>query len=381
LRGVAILLVFGRHIDSCPPDEPYPLYLALGLWQRCGWIGVDLFFVLSGFLVSGLLFREYKRHGNIRLGRFLIRRGLKIYPAFYLFLAILCTVRLALGEHVPLGSVLAAIFFVQNYVPNLQGIWSHTWSLAVEEHFYLGIGVFFLILLRRRTEDRFRILLPCYFGVATIVLAWRIITAMNWPFGPMTHLFPTHLRMDSLFLGVLLAYFYHLKPAHLAWVQKHRAFLLGVCVLFIMPNCLLRVETFFVHTVGLTLLAFGFGGMLLTALTLPIPTRRIPALGLSFLAVVGGHSYSIYLWHLPCKFWMKPLCRGLLGHPIPYVGELAVYCIASIVIGILMARIIEFPVLKLRDRIFPSRGLVASLKMALAGAGRMPTPAMIAVRD
>jgi peptidoglycan/LPS O-acetylase OafA/YrhL len=73
LRGVAILLVLGRHIDSCPIGQPYPFYLAMRLWQRCGWIGVDLFFVLSGFLVWGLLFREYKQHGNIRLSRFFVR--------------------------------------------------------------------------------------------------------------------------------------------------------------------------------------------------------------------------------------------------------------------------------------------------------------------
>src|SRR3990167_6747089 len=79
LRGIAVLLVLGRHI----PMTQEPVRGFLGWWMRAGWTGVDLFFVLSGFLVSGLLFQEYKRHGDIRLGRFFIRRGLKIYPAFY----------------------------------------------------------------------------------------------------------------------------------------------------------------------------------------------------------------------------------------------------------------------------------------------------------
>ena len=73
LRAVAVILVLFRHH-----------WVGIDVLQRIGWIGVDLFFVLSGFLVSGLLFSEYKRYGNIKAGQFLIRRGFKIYPLFYL---------------------------------------------------------------------------------------------------------------------------------------------------------------------------------------------------------------------------------------------------------------------------------------------------------
>src|SRR4051794_29454248 len=76
LRGVAILLVLGRHFDYFP------------LWTRVGWAGVDLFFVLSGFLISGLLFEEWKRTGSINIKRFYIRRALKLYPAFYALLLV-----------------------------------------------------------------------------------------------------------------------------------------------------------------------------------------------------------------------------------------------------------------------------------------------------
>src|SRR5438270_7344794 len=87
LRGIAVLLVLGRHMWDVPPDVQHPLGRVLEVWQRGGWVGVDLFFVLSGFLVSGLLFSEYKQFGTVSPGRFLLRRGLKIYPAFYVFLA------------------------------------------------------------------------------------------------------------------------------------------------------------------------------------------------------------------------------------------------------------------------------------------------------
>lgn len=74
LRGIAVLFVLGRH------------GVMEGVWKETGWAGVDLFFVLSGFLISGLLFSEYKRKRSIDLARFIIRRGFKIYPSFYLML-------------------------------------------------------------------------------------------------------------------------------------------------------------------------------------------------------------------------------------------------------------------------------------------------------
>ena len=77
LRGIAILLVLFRHCD-----------IENNILHHFGWLGVDLFFVLSGFLVSGLLFNEYKKIGKVKIGRFLIRRGFKIYPPFYFFVLI-----------------------------------------------------------------------------------------------------------------------------------------------------------------------------------------------------------------------------------------------------------------------------------------------------
>jgi peptidoglycan/LPS O-acetylase OafA/YrhL len=74
LRCIAILLVFGRH------------GFIYGTWMNVGWAGVDLFFVLSGFLISGLLFNEYQKTGEISLKRFYLRRGFKIYPAFWAML-------------------------------------------------------------------------------------------------------------------------------------------------------------------------------------------------------------------------------------------------------------------------------------------------------
>src|SRR6476469_9931494 len=140
LRAVALFLVcFGRHLGPYPEDHTsYPgllLHKATVALARGGWIGVDLFFVLSGFLVSGLLFRDYQQTGRIRAGRFLLRRGFKIYPPFWVFMLMTAAV---FGSRFPIGAYFIELGFVQNYRPT---IWQHTWSLAVEEHFYLLLAL------------------------------------------------------------------------------------------------------------------------------------------------------------------------------------------------------------------------------------------------
>ena len=147
LRALAILLVLGRHIPWSWTEGTDLLSASLVIWQRGGWIGVDLFFVLSGFLVSGLLFREYEAFGSVQAGRFLVRRGLKLYPAFWAFLATSLIVLSWQGSTLRWGSIVAELLFVQNY---FEGVWIHTWTLAVEEHFYLLLTLFVMAAIERR---------------------------------------------------------------------------------------------------------------------------------------------------------------------------------------------------------------------------------------
>jgi len=117
LRGVAVLMVIVHHYAG-----PHSSLLHIG------GIGVDLFFVLSGFLISGLLFSELERGGRIVLSRFFIRRGLKIYHAFYFFFFATMPLIWRFSGQRMLGEAL----FLQSYAPH---IWQHTWSLSVEEMF------------------------------------------------------------------------------------------------------------------------------------------------------------------------------------------------------------------------------------------------------
>jgi peptidoglycan/LPS O-acetylase OafA/YrhL len=161
LRAVAVLLVFCRHSEG-----------AL-LVSRFGWAGVDLFFVLSGFLVTGLLFHEYKQTRSIRAGRFLLRRGFKIYPQFYFFLAASIALKFYFGEAPTLSSFAAEAAFAQNYA---EGVWAHTWSLGVEEHFYLLLIAAIIWLAGRGGENPFAVL-PKMAGLLSLgILTARVIT-------------------------------------------------------------------------------------------------------------------------------------------------------------------------------------------------------------
>jgi peptidoglycan/LPS O-acetylase OafA/YrhL len=185
LRMLTILLVLGRHIDL--PENPSPLLMA---WKRGGWVGVDLFFVLSGFLISGLLFTEYSRFLRVDISRFLIRRAFKLYPAFWIMLCLTLVVRTVRGEPIPPLSLSGEILFLQNYIG---AIWNHTWSLAIEEHFYLMLA--FLVVVHLKTESTidFQFIPRTFAILAFCCLAARISNLWLFsPYPPEINLFLSH---------------------------------------------------------------------------------------------------------------------------------------------------------------------------------------------
>lgn len=133
LRFIAIILVMLRHYNIYP------------LLKKMGWIGVDLFFVLSGFLVSGLLFQEFKKAGKINGMLFFIRRGFKIYPTFWFVLILYIFYFNYKGISYSFNQIMAELFFVQNFIPGIIGI---TWTLAIEEHFYFLLIILVIISIK-----------------------------------------------------------------------------------------------------------------------------------------------------------------------------------------------------------------------------------------
>src|SRR5579871_5786119 len=180
LRGVAILLVLWHHIVDPPRGLLQPVATVLSALKYVGWMGVDLFFVLSGFLVSGLVINEFNEQGSFQPIRFLIRRGFKIYPSYY----ILILVSFFIIPHNTFDANTARficylLVFLQNYHLDLLNTFTnvlfvHTWSLAVEEHFYFGLTLVAILLLKFCKSLR---MLPAIcLGVCLMALLMRIIT-------------------------------------------------------------------------------------------------------------------------------------------------------------------------------------------------------------
>jgi peptidoglycan/LPS O-acetylase OafA/YrhL len=347
LRGIAVLLVLCRHM---PLSDKMPEWVLapLTVLQRGGWAGVDLFFVLSGFLVSSILFREWQRSGQLHAGRFLIRRAFKIYPAFYVMLGVVFGWAVYRGKFPGWEYLASEALFVQNYGP---AIFPHTWSLAVEEHFYLALPLIFW-LLRGRREDPFR-LLPLFIACAAVTcLILRMIA--TWDIDPVqiarsepqrlrTFYAPTHLRCDALFFGVLLSWLYNFRRLTFDRLANHHWLLLVVGVALFAPPFIYEIgPTVPLYTWGFTALYLGAGALLVAFLRTNWHLRPI--------ASIGFYSYSIYLWHIPVQRILLPMILPRTADPMLALG---VYFALAIVGGIVLALLIEIPALRLRDRAYP----------------------------
>lgn len=371
LRCIAILLIIGHHMIM-PVDEAASLKPVAELWRDWGWTGVDLFFVLSGFLIGGLLFAELRQHGKLNVKRFIIRRGFKIWPLYLGYVAGL-VVLIAAREHLSLRqAVLRAWPFythTQNYTmhADLYANYpvAHLWSLAVEEHFYLLLPLLLLFLASRSRNAAQAIAFfpPAAVFVLIACLAMRCAT-FHMPFVPEHAMWPTHLRMDSLAFGVLLAYGWHYKRERLQPLLARPGWLLtGALGLLVLITPSLRVANFNC-TVGYTLLYLIYGSILLACMASTLPEQqsgrvaaffRFPAS--RFIAGIGFWSYSIYIIHLgagklPSKWFLHQNLP--LHHSVKWLIVMALYVTTSVLLGTLCGRLIEKPTLALRNRLFPA---------------------------
>lgn len=349
MRGLAVLMVLGAHFDLDAERLVAPRWVESGLraWQAAGWSGVDLFFVLSGFLISGLLFREYGARGRVRVGRFLLRRGLKIYPPFYAMVFFTTLIMLASGNTVRPPELVSELLFVQNYGPSQ---YNYTWSLAVEEHFYLILVA--LIAWRVGRDGDMRRVLRVVLASLPLILLARCSSAWLWPEAGETQVAYTHLRLDGLAFGVALGYLAAFHGEALErWVRKWRWGLVAASAALLVALGGLPHRSPLVFTAGLTLLYLGAGALLLLARYAPF--GRPPYGLVAALAWVGANSYAIYLWHVPVRQWGGGLLALGTGHTSPTVPGLLLYVAAAVLVGAAMTWAIERPALAWRDRRIP----------------------------
>jgi peptidoglycan/LPS O-acetylase OafA/YrhL len=312
-----------------------------------------LFFVLSGFLVTGLLIKERQRHGEADVRRFLIRRAFKIYPGFWVMIATSVLLFRAIGRPVPRLGLFCELIFFQNYGP---GVWASTWSLAVEEHFYLGVAMLFAWLNRRAGPVDGKQVLRAGLWFLVGILVLRVATELVFPQHYKMTYAGTHIRIDALAFGSLLAFARAYAPDRLAeLVRRYRPFIAVGAAVLVVPVFHLGITSFYVLTIGLTQLYLAAGGVLLLAIHAP-PASTVISIYLGrALALIGRASYAIYIWQLLFRDvileWLVK--RGMVSEALKATN--LPFVIGSVLLGIALTRLIDDPALALRDRWFPAR--------------------------
>jgi peptidoglycan/LPS O-acetylase OafA/YrhL len=346
LRGIAVLLVVFFHY----PQVPY--------LEKTGYAGVDLFFVLSGFLISGLLFREQEKFGDVKPVRFLIRRGFKIYPLFYFFIILTLAAYVYYGDEINKAYILTEITFTRNF---LGGFWVHTWTLCVEEHFYFAIAFLMFYIKRDRWMNIRKVNRAfIFFFVFSMVIEWLNVFAenhfqRNYFFNEWARRVQTQYCFDSLLYGVFISYHYRFNRERLTrFLRNNRMplFLFSIAGALILP--LYKIPYF--NPLKDALLYVSYGNLLLLLITGTLNLNHLNFFlpwkwMVSLISATGVYSYSIYLFHVFIREMVMDKNENLSSLSFAFW----IYFFLSIAASVLFSKIIEFPMLKIRDRYFPAR--------------------------
>ena len=340
LRSLAILLVFTAHYGDAFRAVPRVQALPMFNW---GWTGVDLFFVLSGFLIGGQLWKELKRTNRIQIGRFLLRRGLRIWPLYYAFVALVAFEGL-FGRN--LSGLWSDICFLSNDFHNQIG---GGWSLSTEEQFYV-IAPISVALFSRIIKPTRLWILPVV-GMFFVVMNRAI--AIKYVESRLAHLsFDLYKTMyahsDGLAIGGLLAWFSVFRPE----VIRSGRLRLAVCSVMV-------VAAIGLHFVDREVFAFTALALIFGAVTLwGVGLERTPKLlNWHGFYIVSRLSYGMYLNHFGLLERSSALLSGLrvtggeAGFWILYLINL----LASIAIAFVTFQLIEWPFLQIRARWLASK--------------------------
>ena len=325
--GMTLLL----HAPSVSAELPVISSVQLGLN-----LGVDLFMLISGWLLGGQLIREC-RSGQLSAGRFYLKRWLRTLPPFYAVLLVLCLT----GELSSAGDadIASHFLFLQEYMEVQQ--YGVSWSLCVEEHFYLLLPLLVPFMLRHGSARR---LLLAAVGVSVLELCLRTLVyepGLNLPY-------LTHLRSEGLFLGLALAYVAECRPLAWAWLGRwcHALFLVGVpaTALAMMLSLTAPSLLFFtwLPTLGTWALALAFVASV-------HERSRLSRLSLPGARYLGELTYSIYLVHTLVPPLLRHDALSLLG------GSNAMALGVTLALSVLLHHGVERPFLRLRARLLAAR--------------------------
>jgi peptidoglycan/LPS O-acetylase OafA/YrhL len=355
IRGLAILLVLWAHYTGI--GLQYHVNSMLVGASQWGWVGVDLFFVLSGFLITGILVDSKGSNGFFK--NFYARRFMRIFPAYY---ALLVIIFLSVPFLTNLGDLpdnrtiygphwiywLYLYNFYGAFKSHSQGLLAHTWTLAIEEQFYLiWPAIVFLC-------DRKRLLWVC--GIAAVAaMALRIILLASGV-SVVAISFLTITRMDSLTIGAAIALLLR-QPGGAARVNslaRKLIWLTPICVLLIYAG---KKSSFVFFTLcdeasKYTLLALFFGALISLIVTSSPSSMLNRLFSISWMRFFGRYSYGIYLFHVPMLMLMSQKVPNPLT-PIQQLLAYALFLICTVLLGLLSWNLVEKHFLKLK-RFFPT---------------------------
>lgn len=323
LRAIAILSVVLAHtvLSYGAPEYLAPL--------QFGGTGVQLFFVLSGWLLGGLLFKEVEKQGTVDIKRFWLRRWMRTLPAYYVVLIFSVSQRMLTKDNVEFPW--QYFVFLQNYDYPLH-FFSISWSLCVEEQFYLFIAPFitFLALLHKRLTTLVLILL-LFLPLLFRELGWY--HSIN----------ETHVSLDSCVMGVFLAHIYHQYKSLWQRLSKFMPYMAaGVVILYLFFYVARYNPQIGISDPDQIILAIMFGCWVFVA---NINNYWRSALYLPGANYIATRSYALYLLHPEILALLK---RYLIN--LPFALYLILALIGSLLIAEVLYRLVEKPVMDARER-------------------------------
>jgi peptidoglycan/LPS O-acetylase OafA/YrhL len=339
LRALAVIAVMVYHGNPS--------------WLRGGFLGVEVFFVISGYLITMLLLSEHRRRGAIGLRHFWFRRARRLLPAvFALLIAVSLVSVLFVREELSRlkGDLLAAVTYTMNWHLILSGtsyfdqfqrppLLRHLWSLAVEEQFYLlwPLALVALLAVFRKRPDRL------FVSMLALALASTVLMALLYrPADPSLAYYGSDTRIGGLMLGCCLALFWHPRQlqAGIPPVKPRAVAAAGaVGVVALVLLCVLSTERGpFLYRGGFLLVDVATVAVI-AAIAHPAVRLGRP-LGIPLLVYIGVRSYSIYLWHWPVFALTRPGIDIKAG-PVPvFLLRVAI----TLVLADLSYRLVESPI-------------------------------------
>lgn len=358
MRAIAILLVVFSHTLWIVPSAKgfIPDLLKLG-----GVLGVEIFFVLSGFLIGKIIYKIFVSHEfNLnKVKYFWVRRWFRTLPNYYLILLLNIIIAICLGTELP-NNLWQYFFFLQNFVWEMPIFFTESWSLPIEEFAYiigpLLLYVLFLFKLKMNRSKLFglvTILIILFFNVTKIIYNFNVGQSdMNFWNANLKAV--TIYRIDAIYIGVFAAYLSMIIPK--LWLKSRKLFFVFGVIIFLALNYYITIKNVVIETsplfwnilyLPINTIAIGFGLPLLSNIKSGLKIIRTPITTISII------SYSMYLLHYS-------VIMQLLKYFIPTNGLSTInisfyisgYLLLTVLLSYILYRVFEKPMMDVRDKSF-----------------------------